>query len=104
MTDPTKQAYGHAHVLLAAATAKAAGHPDADRLIADVTDVLVSRFWEPEPGAVETSVDSSHFMVRTEVHCAHCGSHLGHVFDDGPPPSGLRYCINGVALVFHPVE
>lgn len=52
LTDPSKQAYGHAHVLLAGATAKAAGHPDADRLIADVTDILVSRFWEPTPGAV----------------------------------------------------
>ena len=55
-------------------------------------------FWRPLPRAVGESRDMTLGMVRTEVHCARCGGHLGHVFDDGPKPTGLRYCMNGVAL------
>jgi peptide-methionine (R)-S-oxide reductase len=57
-------------------------------------------FYEPVDGAVETTTDRSLFMTRTEVHCAQCKGHLGHVFEDGPAPTGLRYCMNGVSLKF----
>ncbi|AIO37825.1 methionine sulfoxide reductase [Burkholderia latens] len=59
-------------------------------------------FWKPLDHAVATEADASYGMARTEVHCRRCGGHLGHVFDDGPPPTGLRYCMNGLALAFHP--
>ena len=57
-------------------------------------------FWQPLDNAVGTAEDTTFGMVRTAVHCARCGGHLGHVFDDGPKPTGLRYCMNGLALTF----
>jgi len=59
-------------------------------------------FWGPLNGAVAERTDRSFGMARTEVHCRRCGGHLGHVFDDGPQPTGLRYCMNGVAMTFTP--
>lgn len=59
-------------------------------------------FWQPLDNALGKTEDRTYGMLRTEVHCRRCGGHLGHVFDDGPQPTGLRYCIDGFGLVFHP--
>jgi len=61
-------------------------------------------FWEALPDAIGKRQDNSFFMTRTECHCRRCGGHFGHIFDDGPPPTGLRHCINGLALTFKPAQ
>lgn len=61
-------------------------------------------FFRPLPGGIGTTTDRSHGMTRIEVHCSNCGGHLGHVFPDGPAPTGERYCMNGVSMVFQPAE
>ncbi len=61
-------------------------------------------FWDSVDDALDTETDRTHGMMRTAISCSHCGGHLGHVFPDGPPPTGLRYCVNGGALTFVPKE
>lgn len=78
------------------------GHPLFDSATKFDSGTGWPSFFQPLDGGVGTTSDRTFFMVRTEVHCANCGGHLGHVFDDGPAPTGQRYCMNGVSLRFTP--
>ena len=78
------------------------GHPLFDAATKYESGSGWPSFWRPLDGAIGTRSDRTLWMVRTEVHCRTCGGHLGHVFEDGPAPTGLRYCMNGLALDFAP--
>lgn len=80
------------------------GHPLFDAATKYESGTGWPSFWQPLDGGVGTQVDRTLWMTRTEVHCRRCGGHLGHVFEDGPRPTGLRYCMNGIALTFEPGE
>ncbi len=78
------------------------GHPLFDSKTKYESGTGWPSFWKPKDHAVASTVDRSLAMTRNEIHCANCGGHLGHVFPDGPDPTGLRYCMNGVSLKFQP--